>query len=243
MIYNFDNLNFNILAIDLYVHRDGLYEVKSRPYAALSLRTKGFGAFSVENQTFITKPGDIMFIPANTPYIAEYSKSESIVVHMTDCNYTIAEYVPIERKDYFYLMYADMLKDWQKNGSVNSAKANIYSILQALNEKSLKKFDKEFLHALSYINQNFSSPKLKMEDICKVASISESTLYRRFVKYYNITPKQYLLNQKLSFAMNLLIKGDLSIKEIALLSGFVDDKYFSRAFKTHFGYPPSKYGK
>jgi two-component system response regulator YesN len=44
-------------------------------------------------------------------------------------------------------------------------------------------------------------------------------------------------------ALELLIADTLSVREIALMCGFTDEKYFSRAFRNHFGKPPSRMRK
>jgi transcriptional regulator GlxA family with amidase domain len=41
-------------------------------------------------------------------------------------------------------------------------------------------------------------------------------------------------------ALQLLVENRLSVKEISFLCGFSDEKYFSRAFREKYGYPPSQ---
>jgi hypothetical protein len=91
MIYNFDNLIFQILTVDRFYHNKGIFNVKARPYAALSLRVAGTGEFKIGGKSFVTAPGDILFIPADAPYEVEYSVSESIVANLECCNYTEPE--------------------------------------------------------------------------------------------------------------------------------------------------------
>ena len=86
MLYNFDDLLFQILTIDRFFHKEGSFSVKARPYAALSFRESGTGIFKIGNKSLHTKPGDVLFIPRGTPYEVEYSTSESIVVNMDFCN-------------------------------------------------------------------------------------------------------------------------------------------------------------
>ena len=47
MIYNFDNLSFQILTVDRFFHQKGFFEVNTRPYAALSFRVSGTGDFEI----------------------------------------------------------------------------------------------------------------------------------------------------------------------------------------------------
>ena len=68
-------------------HKEGVFNVNARPYAALSYRESGTGTFKIGNKIFHTKPGDVLFIPADVAYEVEYSSSKSIVVNMDFCNY------------------------------------------------------------------------------------------------------------------------------------------------------------
>ena len=128
MLYNFDDLLFHILTIDRFFHKEGVFNVKARPYAALSFRDSGTGTFRINNKSFYTKPGDVLFIPADTPFEVDYSTSESIVVNMEFCNYTEPEVFKFKPESGVSVLFSLMLEDWQKRHSVNHAKATIYNI-------------------------------------------------------------------------------------------------------------------
>ena len=76
MIYNFDELTFQVLSIARFKHKNGFASVNSRPYAALSFRESGVGRFEINGERIVTEPGDVLFIPADTEYKVEYSSSE-----------------------------------------------------------------------------------------------------------------------------------------------------------------------
>jgi len=91
VIYNYDNLSFQILGVYPFFHKKGVFEVKARSHAALSFRVSGTGNFEIGTKRLVSKPGDVLFLPADTPYKVEYSVSTSIVVHLSHCNYLEAE--------------------------------------------------------------------------------------------------------------------------------------------------------
>jgi AraC-like DNA-binding protein len=241
MLYNFEDLSYSIFTIDRFYHKEGSFKVKARPYAALSYREGGTGTFRIGDKIFVTNPGDIIFIPENTPYEVEYSVSESIVAHLKKCNYKEAEMFGTERSEKVPLLFYKMLDEWRERHSQNSAKATIYTILDKLadiKERSCE--NNALLSAISYIEKNFSDPKINIESVSAFAFVSPSSLGRYFEKSYGVSPKQYIIKLRLNKALSLLIEGNLSVKEIALECGFSDEKYFSRAFKRKYGYPPSK---
>jgi len=52
MIYDYDDLEFHIMTADRFVHKDGYFEIKARPFAALSFRVSGTGVFEVSTAVF-----------------------------------------------------------------------------------------------------------------------------------------------------------------------------------------------
>ena len=241
MIYNFDNLSFQILTVDRFLHKNGIFEVKSRPYAALSFRVNGTGAFEIGNTRLISKPGDVLFLPANTPYKVEYSVSESIVVHFEHCNYFEAENVCFENRLEIATRFQRLLEAWNGQHSVNQAKSIIYDILDKMsNDQKTSIGDTSVATCVRYIDTHFSDPKIEIETVCGVAFISVSSLQRGFAKYFGMSPKQYLIQLRMNRALELLTENKLSVKEISFVCGFTDEKYFSRAFKKRYGCSPSQ---
>lgn len=241
MIYNFDELTFQILTIDPYTHEKGVFNVKARPYAAFSLRLSGTGSFEVAGKRFVTSPGDVLFIPADTPYKVEYSVSESIVVHFRSCNYYEAENIDTENSAAIALLFRQLLQGWSEEHSVNQAKATIYEILEKI-EKDKKRSaeDTAFTRCVEYIDEHFCEPELDIGTVCHIGFISASSLQRAFQTHFGLSPKQYLLKLRMNRAIELLTENALTVKEVSFSCGFSDEKYFSRVFKKRYGYPPSE---
>ena len=82
-----------------------------------------------------------------------------------------------------------------------------------------------------------------MKTVSMQGYISVSTLQRKFSEYFAISPMQYLLRLRMSKALELLIANKLPIRDVALACGFSDEKYFSKAFRLRYGYPPSEMKK
>ena len=242
MIYNFDDLSFQILTIDRFIHREGVFDVKERPYAAISYRVSGVGEFEIMNRRFVTSPGDIIFIPANASYRVKYTASESIVVHLTDCNYSIPEVAKVENQVSMEIRFMKLLESWEERHSANLAKSQVYDILQKLESNESKHpANSVFSNCIRYVEENFCDPELDIQKISEHEYISPSSLQRAFRHYYAMSPKQYLIKLRLSRAIELLAEGELSVKQVALACGFADEKYFSRVFSKRYGYPPSHF--
>ncbi|RUW31149.1 MAG: AraC family transcriptional regulator [Mesorhizobium sp.] len=79
---------------------------------------------------------------------------------------------------------------------------------------------KEFLDA------NFTR-KLSVAKIAAVAGLSPRHFILAFAKTFGQPPHRYIIERRLSFAEALLGKGDLSIAEVAHLSGFSDQSHLT----------------
>ncbi len=92
-----------------------------------------------------------------------------------------------------------------------------------------------------YIDCQPLSSQLTVAQIAQSFRISERTLRHKFEKEYHQTPKEYMLQKKMTAAQNLLLTTDLSVQEISEILGFSSTYYFSRAFKFFTGYSPTKF--
>lgn len=97
-------------------------------------------------------------------------------------------------------------------------------------------------HALSFIDDR-SSYDISVKDIADYVGIDRTHLYRLFKKHLGISPSRRLCDTRLNRAASLMENRDLSISEIALLSGFYDLSHFSRNFQKKFGVSPGEYRK
>ena len=68
-------------------------------------------------------------------------------------------------------------------------------------------------------------------------------LVRLFRKYFDTTPRQYLLELRMRHAKRLLADEKLSVKEISARVGYDNALNFSTGFRKRFGISPSEYRK
>jgi AraC-like DNA-binding protein len=96
------------------------------------------------------------------------------------------------------------------------------------------------LLAAEYIINHYEE-KITVEGLADYASVSHSSLYRRFVKRFQVSPKRFLLEFRVERACALMAKNNYSIQEISASVGFDDPFYFSRVFKDVKGMSPRQY--
>jgi AraC-like DNA-binding protein len=72
-------------------------------------------------------------------------------------------------------------------------------------------------------------------------TMSRPVLFRKFKSLTDESPQHYINQIRLRKAVELLRTRAHSINQVAYLTGFSDPKYFSTAFKKHFGKTPREF--
>ncbi len=85
--------------------------------------------------------------------------------------------------------------------------------------------------------------RLLSEQIAQALFLNADYLNRIFKKETGITLSEYISNQRIEKAKELLLNSTFSVSEIAFEVGFQSFSYFSKIFKRKTGKEPSKYRK
>lgn len=102
-------------------------------------------------------------------------------------------------------------------------------------------------NAIEKVKQSIAFMKQHLDRAVTVASfaamanLSESHYRSLFKHQTGYSPMDYFIRLRIHKACQLLDTTNLSVKEIARLTGFDDALYFSRAFKSVIGLSPAKY--
>ena len=101
--------------------------------------------------------------------------------------------------------------------------------------------DPEFMNTvLGILADNLSNENFGINDLASALNISYSSLYAKMKAETGISPKIYVTAYRMEKAMALLKAGGYSVGEVAEIVGSSSPYTFSREFKRHFGFPPSK---
>ena len=94
--------------------------------------------------------------------------------------------------------------------------------------------------AVTYMEQNYIMP-LSNKYLADMCSVSQDCFIRTFKKFYDTTPKKYILNLKINRAKEMLDDNQKTVSEISYDLGFESPTYFSNLFKKKVGVTPSQY--
>ncbi|QDR82981.1 AraC family transcriptional regulator [Sporomusa termitida] len=91
---------------------------------------------------------------------------------------------------------------------------------------------------MEYMNAHFMEP-LTMPDLAAQYGLNSKQLAYLFQKHADISPNEYLIEQRISHARQLLCNTGCSVAKISAYVGYTDPYYFSKVFKKRTGVCPS----
>lgn len=99
-----------------------------------------------------------------------------------------------------------------------------------------------FNQCVRYLQEHLSE-NVTVEQLCEIAHVSQSYLYRCFKKLLQQSPSQFVLQFKLQKSQELLKTTDDSITAIAEATGFSSIYLFCSTFKSAVGLTPTQFRK
>jgi AraC-like DNA-binding protein len=88
--------------------------------------------------------------------------------------------------------------------------------------------------------QDHYDQQVQLADLARIANLSVSQVERYFYKIFHLTPRQMIIQTRLSAAANLL-RGSMSVTDVAASCGYHDHSAFTRQFKATIGVTPTEY--
>ncbi|HPC05354.1 MAG TPA: AraC family transcriptional regulator [Anaerolineaceae bacterium] len=93
--------------------------------------------------------------------------------------------------------------------------------------------------ALSFMQENLDQP-LVLDDLARAGDFSPFHLHRIFQAFLGETPADYRQRLRMRNAADLLQSSSRTITEITIISGYEIPSAFTSAFRSWFGFSPSK---
>ena len=238
------------------------FHMQSKPYGKnQSRKTHGF-IFKISGVTeydfgdkrFTLKAGEVIYLPEGASY--EYKSSNdgglytSINFHATvespqPAVYPLSDFYGA---DFIFESFADL---WRFGIDADRYKclSVFYDFLSYLSrierQNSLDKTRHQIIEpAIEYLKEHIFDPCLKIENLHRLSCISDTYFRKIFFSRFNMSPKEYVVTQRISHARFIIESGDFdSIAEVAQLVGYNDPLYFSKAFKKLYGISPSSFNR
>lgn len=100
--------------------------------------------------------------------------------------------------------------------------------------------ERQLLQVLEYINEHLNQ-EIKLADLAQLLGMSQFHFSHLFKQASGTAPYQYLLQQRVERAKQLLKQTDQSIIDIAFLCGFNSHSHLTKQFRQFTGMTPKAY--
>jgi YesN/AraC family two-component response regulator len=112
-------------------------------------------------------------------------------------------------------------------------------LLELLDINDLKCSNEHVMKIYKYILNNLNK-KITLDDLSEELHLSKEYISRTFKKETGKTVINYINEQKMFLAKELITNHNMSLASIATQLGYDDYNYFSRIFKKYFSTPPNR---
>ncbi len=122
-------------------------------------------------------------------------------------------------------VYTDMVMDFTRRMRVLKRPASL---------------SKPVLKCINYIYENLTK-QIKIDELAKVSDLSENYLSHLFKNEMGVSPADYIREQKIVYAKQMLLNSDYSVMQIADMLSFSSQSHFVQVFKNMVGLTPKKF--
>ncbi len=102
------------------------------------------------------------------------------------------------------------------------------------------KMSKECAQIKEFLDTNYAS-HITLDTLTKLTHMNKYYMAHSFTKFTGLSPIQYLNQRRIAAACHLLTNTDHSISDIAALTGFSSQSYFTQTFRKFHNITPIKY--
>lgn len=246
------------------------FEVHEHSAVEIVLTLEGTVTYTVEDTVYPVRKGEILIIPKDVPHslvMGEGSsrylflfepdpimnmrdiKSLSIHFHKTfhlrdgsEAHVRIRELLlrardTYERRDLMWntMCYSCILRIYATLGQ------RYLTGVRPRAGETVRNVDSEVITAaMTYINNHYKD-ELTLDDVAQFAGFSRYYFSRSFKKQTGYSFKDYLCQKRVQVAMDLLIRTNRPMKDVAIDSGFGSVATFNRVFREQKGCTPTQY--
>lgn len=244
MIFDITDSEFSILDVFRISRTKGQRPgvCHGRSITSLSCRTSGGSRLESCGRIFYADKDNFLLIGENTPFTHYYDEEEVIAVHLsfTKSPPKGIELIPCsypELKEKILTLYEYWMA--KESGYYLKCKSLIYEIFYLFAKKNDEA--EKIKPSMSYLYTYYTLPEFSIEKMISLSYLSPAYFRRIFKSAYGTSVVKYLNSLRVEHAKAMIASRKYTIGEIAELSGFSDEKYFSRVFKQITGLPPSEY--
>ena len=224
-----------------------------------------FHGFVINDESFVkdyvfsdgrvmrTNGGELFYLPkGSTYYVKSYSDGGCYAINFDTANEINCEPFSLKLRNSEAILKAfkSAEKEWRTQSDIMriSATRAVCDIIISLCNEEKKSYVPDsrlgiIAPAVEKIASDFSKNRLSVAELASMCNISEAYFRRLFEAKFGISPKEYIIEKRISYAKQLLETGEVSVGDTAFLCGYSETTHFSREFSKHVGVSPNEYKK
>ena len=246
------------------------YEIHDHSAIEILLTLEGMVTYTIEDKVYQVRKGEVLIIPQDTAHSLTMGEGSSrylflfesdAIMTMRDIK-SMAIYFnkPFHLRDgsdahvrirELLLRAKDLYekRELMWNTACYSCILRVYATLgqrylsgiRPRTADNMRNMDSEVINAvMTYINNHYRE-ELSLENVAGFAGFSRYYFSRSFKKQTGYSFKDYLCQKRLQVAMDLLIRTNRSMRDVAIESGFGSVATFNRVFREKKGCTPTQY--
>lgn len=231
-------------ALTVASHQGRNEVITSRVSYGLSFCMEGQITYTHKGVKYVSRKGFAIILPKGETYQLYGDKNGRFPV----INFDTAEelctapcLIPVDDENVFLGDYMSLRSCLRMKKSRAKVMSLFYGILHKLSPS--EKDVGILLPALEYIEKNYASHEASNTSLARLCNVSEVYFRKLFLQKLDTTPRQYLIDLRLSKAKELLAEGSLKVSAVAESCGFTNQYHFCRIFKDRVGVTPSEYAR
>ena len=225
-------------------------KIESRKAHGFILKIKGTTEYIIGTERFSVSAGDMIFLPEGLDY--EYTSTQGEGNLYTSINFHAdidSAAVSVYSMENFYklgFLSESFSQLWRFGTDADryACMAVFYEMLSYIKNCEIasdqRKKDHLIEPAVEYMRSHIYDCSFRVERLHLLCGISDTYFRAIFKSRFRMSPKEYVLLERITHARSIIESGDYStLREVAESVGFSDALYFSKAFRRTFGVCPS----
>ena len=246
------------------------YETHDHSAVEILLTLEGMVTYTIEDKIYQVRKGEILIVPPDTLHSLSMGEGSSRYLFLFESDAIMAMRDLKAMASYFHKPFhlrdgsdahvrirelllrareAYEKREMMWNTMCYSCILRVYATLgqrylsgiKPRTGDNMRNMDPEVINAvMTYINNHYRE-ELSLEDVARFAGFSRYYFSRSFKRQTGYSFKDYLCQKRLQVAMDLLIRTNRSMRDVAIESGFGSVATFNRVFREKKGCTPTQY--
>ena len=234
---------------------------RSDQHCVLQYTLAGEGEIEIQHKHYPMCCGDAFFISLPGPHsygltktsaswtvlYLEFTKDILPILHQLHSQCGMVFHIPLDDPiiQQALSLYQQAIHDEFQDIYLNSKAA--YDFLMELCRKLAHQpqlmIHQKIEQCKQYIDEHYMESNLSLDELAAITSLSKFHMIRLFEESYGISAGRYITQQRMRQCARLLIDTNMTIDQIAQLTGYENGNYLAKVFKQYYALTPTQFRK